>query len=290
MSGKHASAKITAQEISRRLGCSSVATGPERLGARKLALMREAGIRYMEISEFFSGRTHYNHNDTTQISEIKSECKKQGITISSVHGPNIPYDSFEEENRRAVVEELASAVKVAEDMGARMFVTHFGSTCTIKGHVEKSINELMELTRNNSMKILIENAKWKRLDPYVDYIRRAGTNRLGLAVDIGHAFDPDGVNTFTKKGRAYEAICQAGQIISHLHLHDIVNNKTDHYPPFEGDMQWVEIFLALWKTGYSGKFMFEAQPKLSVENTLKKVAGFPCDLISAYRGRNTNEI
>ena len=68
----------------------------------------------------------------------------------------------------------------------------------------------------------------------------------------------------------------------HLHLHDF--QDTDHYPPFDGKIQWDEIFQALCDINYTGELMFEAGSRVSIEDTLEKTAAFPEEFVKRYRG------
>jgi sugar phosphate isomerase/epimerase len=75
---------------------------------------------------------------------------------------------------------------------------------------------------------------------------------------------------------------QCGARLAHVHLHDFV--KTDHYPPFDGYIEWGEIFLALQQIGYAGAFVFEAVCPISIEDTLHKTAAFPQEFARRYGG------
>ena len=49
------------------------------------------------------------------------------MPIVSMHGPMVPYASEDEEERRSAVAEALVAARVAEEMGARTMVCHFGA-------------------------------------------------------------------------------------------------------------------------------------------------------------------
>jgi len=76
-----------------------------------------------------------------------------------------------------------------------------------------------------------------------------------------------------------------GHRLFHVHLHDFADTG-DHHPPFDGNIRWEEIFRALQDIGYEGEFMFEAAPKISVEETLRKIAAFPQRFVNGYGMKN----
>jgi len=265
---------LTAEEIQQRLGLSSVAMpGSERFGARQVAMIREAGMSRIEICGLHPP-THYDYHDTAQVSEIKAECDKQGISIVAVHGPGLPYDCPYEEVRRAVVKEAIVSARVAEDMGASIYVGHLG----INERSERTVCEMLDALRGSKIKLTVENGQ--DLKVFADFVDLIGSDRFGMTVDIGHTRDPDGVNPFIRKGRARETMALCEHRLFHVHLHDFID--ADHYPPFDGDIQWDEIFSVLQHSNYAGEFMFEAAARVSLEDTLKKTAAFPEEFAARY--------
>ena len=191
----------------------------------------------------------------------------------SVHGPNVPYTSDYESVRRAAVEEAVLAARVAEELGAVVFVAHFGfSSCS-----EKTIREMLEQLDGTSIKLAVENGK--SLPDFIGLADRINSNRFGIGVDIGHAQDADGINPFVKKKIARSTMEQCGQRLFHLHLHDFTDR--DHQPPLTGRIQWGEVFAALSALGYNGELMFEpAYP--SLEEVLTATARFPAAFVERY--------
>ena len=267
---------LTAEQIQERLGFSSAGIpGDERFGARHIAMIREAGITRIEICGLHPP-THYDYHDAAQVSEITAECHKQGSSIVAVHGPSLPYDCPYEEVRRAVVKEAVASARVAEDMGASMYIGHFNTN----GRSEKTVREMLDDLSGSKIKVTVENGE--DLRDFADFVDLIGSDRFGMTVDIGHTRDSDGVNPFIKKGRARETMALCGHRLFHVHLHDFID--ADHYPPFDGDIQWKEIFSVLQDSTYAGEFMFEAGSRVSVADTLKKTARFPEEFAARYGG------
>ena len=266
----------TAPTIRERLGASSVVMpGHERFGAREIATIREAGIARIEICGLHPP-THYDYHDTAQVSEITAECEKHGIAIVAVHGPGVPYDCPYEEVRQAVVREAVASARVAQDMGASVFVGHFGTS----ERSVRTVSEMLEALDGDPIKLAVENGG--DLRDFVDIVDRIGSDRFGMVVDVGHTRDEDGVNPFIKAERAHEVMAVCEHRLLHLHLHDFAD--TDHYPPFDGGLQWGEIFSALHDINYAGEYMFEAVARVSIEDTLQKTSAFPDEFAARYGG------
>ncbi len=272
---------ITGAEIQQRLGFSTIAIpGDERLSDRHIATIREAGISRIEICGLLPP-THYDHHDMAQVSEIKAECRKQGVSVTAVHGPNLPFDCPYEGVRRVVVEEGVAAARIAKALGASIFVAHFGTTEAS----ERTVREMIQRLDGVDIMLAVENLSGlPDLRGYLAFVDRIGCDRFGMAVDIGHPRDPDGVNPFIKKGRARESIVLCEQRLVHVHLHDFIDS--DHYPPFDGHVQWDEVFSGLQHINYAGEFMFEAGICAPFKETLKKTAAFPDEFVARYGGQS----
>lgn len=244
----------TARELSARLGISTAVYQKEKLGARHIAAIREAGIRHIEIS-MIPG--NFDLQDRAQVSEVLDECRRQKVAAGSVHG-NLQqrYDHPEEDRRRAAAGHLLEEIQFAEEAGARILVAHFGTN----DQARKTVAELLEKTRDLRVRLSVENMKGG-LKPYADFVDRIGSDRFGLTVDIGHLRDPDGVNPMVKRDRAREVFALGGRRVWHLHLHDTFRLKTkpDHRAPMhpDGIIEWGEVLAAIKAIDYEGIFLFE---------------------------------
>jgi sugar phosphate isomerase/epimerase len=238
-------------------------------------MIREAGISRIEICGLHPP-THYDYHDTAQLSEIGAECHKLGASIVAIHGPNLPYGSPYEEVRRAVVKEGVASARAAKEMGASVFVAHFGTTdCSAR-----TVRDMIECLDGVDIMLAVENLPGIPLGDYLDFVDRIACDRFGMALDIGHLCEAEGGNSFVKLGRAREAMAPCEHRLFHLHLHDTVDS--DHYPPFDGNVRWDEVFSALQEINYRGEFMFEATARISLEDTLKKTAAFPKEFALRY--------
>jgi len=269
--------KLTAETIQQRLGFSTIAMpGDVPLGARDIAMIREAGITRVEICCLHLP-THYSCHNQAQVKEIMDECRNQGVRIVSIHGPGVPYASPYEAVRRGAVEEAVASARDAAAMGAAVFVAHFNTG----EHAERTVCDMIERLDDVDITLAIENLPGAPdLPACRAFVDRIDSDRLGIAIDIGHPCDPDGLNPFVKEGRARETIALCEGRLVHMHLHDFV--ETDHYPPFDGNVRWDETFQGLQDIGYTGEFMFEAIARVSIADTLKKTATFPQEFAARF--------
>ena len=269
----------TSDEIKSRLGCSTIVFGLGRLlEIEDIVQMREAGITRIEICALGTPG-HVEIQNRPHILQVMSECEKQGVSVVSMHSPNLPYDSEEEDIRRNAVSEGILAAKLAEEFGAKVLVCHF----RLDKPSEESVRDMLDQLQGNSIKLAIENGK--DLSEYTSFVDRIDSDQFGMVVDIGHTRDQDGVNPFVKKERARENMVQCGKRLIHLHLHDWVSR--DHVSPLDGSIQWGEIFAAFKDIAYEGVFMFEAlyppmEEEACPEYVLGKVASFPVEFVNKF--------
>ncbi len=269
----------TAQEISARLGISMAVYQKERLGARHVAAVRAAGITHIELIMI---PQRFDLHDRAQVSEVLRECRRQKVTIVSVHG-NLQrkYNDPDDEKRRAAAAHLLDEIRFAEEAGAGILLAHFGTN----DQSRKTVTELLEKTRDLRIRLTVENMRGS-LRPYAAFVDKIGSNRFGMTVDIGHIRDVDGLNPLTRQGRAGEVFAQGGRRIWHLHLHDTfrLETKSDHRPPMhpDGTIEWGEVFAALKVINYRGVFLFEDGRREEPEQWVRLAAAFPRNFVARY--------
>ena len=222
---------------------------------------------------------HFDFGSREQASEVVRECREQGVAIVSAHGPRVPYDSEDEDARKAAMEDGVTAARVAEEMGASVLVCHFGTT----DESERTVTEMLNALEGGSIRLANENGQ--DLRDYMALVDVIGSERFGMVVDVGHTRDEDGVNPFIKPDRARQTLAQCGGRLIHLHLHDFL--ERDHISPMDGNLEWGEVFGALRDIEYPGMFMFEAlfppgKGESEPEYVLGKTAEFPKAFAARY--------
>lgn len=262
-------------KIARKLGISTLPFSPTSpIGEKEIRMIGEAGINRVEICGL-RPRSHYDYHDRHQIEEVKRACRKHGVSIVSMHGPNMMYSTDHELERAASVKEAVHSAKIAAELGAGVFVAHFGTDA----FSEKTVREMLEALDGTRIRLAVENGQ--SLPEFTRFVDAIGSDRFGMAVDIGHTRDADGVNPFVKRESARRTLSQCGSRLIHVHLHDFT--ERDHYPPFAGHIQWGEVFAALADVGYEDELMFEAAFP-SVEEVLTATSSFPAAFVERYCG------
>ena len=276
----YVTAQWTREEITARLGISIAVFQKHLLGARDIATIREAGITRIELS---CVPRCFDYRNKHQMSEIVSECQKQGVAIVAMHGPfNLPYNSADETQRKAVLNESLTAIRIAAEMGTSVYVAHFG----YREHSRKTVTQLLDKLDGYDIKLTTENQMGQELDGYIKIVDDIAFPRLGLTVDIGHLRDRTGVNPFTHKERARQALARCGARVFHVHLHDSfdIPKKPDHRPPLheDGIIQWDQVFAALKDINYQGELVFEDGRGENPEEWLEMTATFPQRFAQRY--------
>jgi len=269
----------TAGEIAGRLGVSMTIYVKERLGARHVAAVREAGISRVELAMIPES---FDLQDRAQVKDVLAECRRQQVAIVSVHG-NLQrrYDDPDETRRRAAAAGLLDEIRFAEEAGAGILVAHFGTN----DPAHRTVTELLEKTRDLRLRLTVENMRGG-LGPYAAFVDQIGSPRFGLTVDIGHLRDHDGINPMIKADRAGTVLAEGGSRIWHVHLHDSFNLKIkpDHRAPLHPDglIRWREVFAALKAIDYRGVFLFEDGRGENPAEWLHLAATFPRNFASRY--------
>ena len=268
----------TAEEIGEHLGISTAVYQKVRLGARQIAEIRQAGIKRIEISSIphsFDYRNHY------QVTEVMEECVKQGVEIVGVHGwTKLSPQTKDAEEWRFMIDESLSAIRFTEEVGASIYVAHFGCTAGSK----RLVAELLDRTDGFRIRLTTENGR--NLRPFMAAVDDIGSERFGITVDIGHTRDSDGPNPFVKKDRARQTLSQCGDRVFHAHLHEVLEQeqKPDHHPPLHsnGIVEWEEVFAALRDIGYRGELIFEDGRGENSEEWVKMTGAFPRIFVQRY--------
>jgi sugar phosphate isomerase/epimerase len=199
------------------------------------------------------------------------------VKVASVHCPLVAYDNAEEDVRQQASRESIAAARAGERMRADLIVCHFHN----QPPAVTTAREMLDALDGCNIRIATENGI--NLTPYTQFVDHFATDRLGICIDIGHTRVPaeDWLNPFTAPGRAKAIVDLCDHRLIHIHLHDYENNE-DHKPPFQGDIQWGDLFDALDAINYQGALMFESLPVISPDDTLAKVGAFPDEFIKRY--------
>lgn len=270
----------TKEQLTKRLAISTAIFQKFKLGEQHIAKISEAGISKIEFSVITNCLDYHDH---AQVAELKRACEAYNIQVSSVHGPfKLAYNTAEETVRHQVVEESYKAIQFAAEMGASVYVAHFG----FKDHGRKTVTELLDRTQDLNITLTTENQTNQPFEPYMQIVDDIGSDRFGMIIDIGHARDDDGINPFVKHDVARQYLARCGARVKHVHLHETfdLDHKPDHRPPMHknGIIEWGEVFAALHDINYTSDFIFEDGRGEDPDEWIQHTADFPSAFTEKY--------
>jgi sugar phosphate isomerase/epimerase len=214
---------------------------------------------------------------------VLTACHKYGIGIVSAHVDlSLRLEAEDRAQREAATEAVVESIRFLGAAGGKVLVGHFGASDRARAVVE----EVLSATEDSNVCVTTENMRGG-LEPYAALVDKVKSPRFGLTVDVGHARDTDGVNPFTKPGRARQALSAAKGRVLHLHLHETLNldQKPDHRPPLhpEGIIQWADVFAGLRDIEYEGCLLFEDGRGEDPEEWTRMTAAFPDAFVARYQ-------
>jgi len=286
---------FSADEIRNRLGISTLAINflpNERLDSHHIENFSRNGICSLEL---FGG---FDPNDQKHLKQIRSEADNFGIKIVSIHGPGGKFssaypDGITEDERKQALEAAKIKGEAALVLGAGILVCHFGTTytsaCSVLDLIDHFKGTPLILGGENVGKAVSSLKDSDSVADFVEFTKKIDSQQFKMVLDIGHARDLSGRNPFFADGSAYETTCICRDCLVHGHLHDGFTKHLDHhYPPFDGEVRWVEIFKAFREINYQGCYMFEPvyenySPSHQNENVIEKVGSFPENFMAEYR-------
>lgn len=260
------------EEIRNRLGISTFAFhGIRPLDKAALNDIRANGISIIEI---FPEAGQFSFEEPDSRRDIRTECEAIGLSVASFHCPSINYGAEDESARRAEVERSKRMIDTLISLGGRVWVIHADIN---SDQTKKTFAELAQHYEGQDVYLAIENGR--NLNDYASFVDAIAHQRVGMIVDIGHTRTANGINPMTTPSGPTENFHIAGHRLKHLHLHDFREGR-DHHSPFDGGIQWMELFQSLKEINYEGVFMFEPAPG-SVK-PLEKVGLVPAKLMAEY--------
>ena len=271
---------FTTNHLNERLAISTAVFQNENLGESHIAKLKDVGINRIEISSI---PRSFDFHNTAQVNEVKNACQKHSVQVVSVHGPfDLRYNDPDETIRKSVVEQSLIAIRFAAEMGASVYVAHFG----FKDHGAQTITDLLDATPDLDIILTTENQTAQPFEPYMQIVDTINHDRFGMIIDIGHARDADGINPFVKHDIARQTLAQCGHRVKHVHLHETFDliKKPDHRPPLHknGLIEWGEIFAALGDINYTGDFVFEDGRGEDPDDWIQHTADFPETFMQKY--------
>jgi len=244
----------------------------------KLTLLKEAGIKYIEVKP---KEGHFNYHDPKYLDEMSKEFKKNGIKVISMHMPTngVDISLIEEYDRVWSVREVEKTALALLRLGGEILVVHPGSEIedekTRKARREKSeqsIEEILKFCEYWGIKIALENTlpgkTGDSIPEILEIVRNFNSKNLGICLDTGHC---NITSSLYNHSEVVKCLLGIKEYLCHLHIHDNLGKSDDHYLPFEGNIDWKRFIKSLKKINYQGVFMFELRKKTNNEEMLRTI-------------------
>jgi sugar phosphate isomerase/epimerase len=240
----------------------------ERLGRHHLELVGARGFRAIEV---FATRTHFDYRDDRQTDQLGGWLADLDMRAASMHAPicasfvggqwgrALSNASANPTSRQEAIEETARAITAARVLGCAAAVLHLGlplgqpipADDNDRGAVRRSLEQLADVASRTGVRLALEVIPNDLSTPdalleWLDGDLELGDT--GICLDFGHAHLVGGAP------EAAEVL--AGHVIT-THVHDNRGAMDDHLVPFAGTINWASTLTAMWKTGYTGSFVFE---------------------------------
>jgi sugar phosphate isomerase/epimerase len=244
----------------------------------KLPLLKEAGIKYLEVKP---KEGHFNYYDPKYLDEMYKEFKRNGIKVISMHMPThgVDISLIEEYDRVWSVREVEKTALALLRLGGKILVVHPGSEIkdekmrkARREKSEQSLEEIIKFCEHWRIKVALENTlpgkTGDSINEILEIVKKFDSKNLGICLDTGHCNITSSL--YNHNGVA-ECLPEVKDYLCHLHIHDNSGKNDDHYLPFEGNINWKKFVKGLKEINYQGIFMFELRKKTNNEEMLRTI-------------------
>jgi len=249
-----------------RFGISTHLFHDQRLTRDHLAQIAAHGFEAVEV---FATRTHFDYHDAAAIKELGGWLKDTGLALHGIHapivesmdatgkwGPAISNAVTDTAKRQAAVREADTALNIARELGAGVFVVHLGTPTAQGGENSRtaafrSVEDICRLAEPIDIRVALELmpnplSDASQLVAMLD--RDLEFPKAGICLDFGHAF---------LMGDVADQIETVAEHLVTTHVHDNGGKKDDHLVPFQGRINWDMALMTMQKVGYDGTYMME---------------------------------
>ena len=249
-----------------RFGISTHLYHEQRLSREHLAQIASYGFETVEV---FATRSHFDYHEPAAIAQLAKWLKETGLALHGLHAPItnrlLPGDQWgdvisnaviDNARRQAAVREADTALNIARQIPADVFVVHLGTPAAKGGENNRtaafrSIEEICRLAEPIGIRVALEVMPNPLSDAgsLVDLLEKdLEAPRTGICLDFGHAF---------LMGDVADTIETVAEHLITTHVHDNGGKKDDHLVPFEGRINWDIALMTMQKVGYDGTYLME---------------------------------
>lgn len=246
-------------------GIATCLWAPGRLEpSRHLPEVARAGFGAIELGLFF-GKAHFDDGDPRAVRELKRVLEDLGLVVWSIHSPDLgSLAASDKAVRDTQLDALRSNVRLAEDLGAKVVISHGlliaprngdparDDAALCEGRFSQALEELAPELEPSPVCIAFENGYvmkpgfWGR--DVLKMVHRNSRPAFGFVLDTGHA---------RIAGDGAEIATMLGERLISLHLNDNDGKADSHLVPGEGKVDWASVASTIRAASYSGCMMYE---------------------------------
>ena len=265
----------------KRFGVSTHLYHEQRLQKAHLVEIAANGFEAVEV---FATRSHFDYHDVVAIRSLKDWLTESTLTLHSVHAPitdvfangrgqrDFSTATRDGDARKATLHEMAAALEIAKTIPFKFLVVHLGiPVAQHPGPDEndrdaaiRSIQDIHDMAQAAGVTVALEVMGNERSTPpdLIEILERNFEDAdMGICMDVGHAH---------LLGDTGEAIETASEYLVTTHIHDNRRQSDDHLVPFQGNINWAAVIMALEKIGYDGVLMYEVKAAESPRAVLER--------------------
>lgn len=226
---------------------------------------KNGGIDCLEISLPDERHLKIDYKRTSQLS------KEYGVELWSLHLPfwRIDVATLNKDEKKRGLDVHTELISRASDVGIKTFVLHpSGEPYTIEERAERMkaakdyIATLAEFAGKCGAVIAVEDLPRTCLGNCSSEIKEliSVDDRLKVCFDTNHLLIESNA----------DFIKAVGDRIHTLHVSDYDFLNEQHWMPYEGDVDWVELVSLLEQVGYNGPFMYELRLNPPATGTMSR--------------------
>ena len=250
--------------------------------------------------EILVSKNHFDVTDTRQANEVREYIYDTNIDVYSVHAPHTPYwhnmdiTLSDESGRREavnIVKMCIDFIASLPDLPNKRVVVHPGGELrhfdkfSQKTQFYKSFSEIVMYARSKNINIALENMLphlfGGKLYDFTEILMPYRVfDNVGVCFDTSHA-------NLTGDIAGYLTTILENFRIMEFHLSDNLGSRDDHLMPFDGEIDWTNVFRILQEHNGSRCFMFEINaPAIKNEDLYKKLNESVEKINTVFRSHN----
>jgi len=244
--------------------------------AEHIPLIKKAGFETIELCCYMGdlGTLDFDWKNVTKVDELAKIALDYGISISSVHTPELRL-CIQDKAGSEKVDLLKRFIEISMKLNSRLMVTHYfpNKDDDYDKRIPEILLELDVLVHDKALLVGLETLQQSEANSkLVSLFKHLNPSSFGSVIDTGHS---------NIAGDLYGMACAFGKSLKSLHLHDNDSKADQHLSIGKGVVDWNKFANNLIDAGYEGPLMLESDERPTnlysfLENSRKSLDVFRC--------------